>query len=132
MKNSPPMCKMRKGKNIMSTSEIQKQRNKARYDLLKRLNRCVICGNQDAYTMTGKSCCSECLDKRRQYSKQYNANNSEKCKTLRNNLVKRRKESGLCAHCGRQIPAHRLGKATCQICADKAHKKYLQNSKNYK
>lgn len=116
----------------MPTSEIQKQRNKARYDLLKKLNRCVICGRQDAYTMTGKSCCSECLEKRREYSRRYNVNNPEKCKTLRNNLVKRCKESGLCVHCGRQIPAHRSGKVTCQICADKAHQKYLQNRKTQK
>ena len=116
----------------MSTSEIQKQRNKARYDLLKRLNRCVICGKQDAYTLIGKSCCFECLDKRRKYSKQYNANNPEKCKTLRNNFTQKRKMNGLCVHCGRPIPAHRSGKATCQICADKAHQRYLQNSKTQK
>ena len=116
----------------MSTSEIQKQRNKSRYDLLKTLNRCVICGKQDAYTLMGKSCCCDCLEKKRQYAKNYNATHPEICRETHKNSILKRKLNKLCIYCGRPIPSHRSGKVTCQLCAEKNHKRYLQNSKTQK
>lgn len=31
----------------------------------KKLHKCIICGNQDEKTMSGKSCCAKCLEKQK-------------------------------------------------------------------
>lgn len=99
----------------MASSEA----NKSYYQTLKHLHRCVRCRTQDARTLTGKSVCFDCLEKKRNEMK--GSNNSQYIKDLR----KKCESEGICVTCHKKKAD--IGYKQCTSCKEKARKSYYDN-----
>lgn len=79
---------------------------------------CTQCGSKDAFTMNGRSMCAECIEKRREYMSDYRAKNREKMREYDRNLTARRKASGICVKCGRDMNGDK-DHVSCEYCRAK-------------
>lgn len=93
------------------------------YEAKKALRRCVQCGNQDAYTINGRTLCADCTGLKNEYQKR----DYEKTKVKRANRMALRyeklKSEGKCPQCTRKIDDIRF--SLCSICRGKRRTKYL-------
>ena len=72
-----------------------------RYYLYKKLNMCVNCGNQDAYTFGGRALCQNCAEKEALRKKQRDKSlRQAQRKTLRQKHI----ENHECVVCGKLLP----------------------------
>ena len=98
------------------------------YEMRKRNHICVNCGEKDAYTMAGRTCCAECVTKNAERFAKYYRDNAERYVENAKKRHERLKEAGLCVRCGR-VPADK-GYTTCGICRKKQNA--AQNDRNAK
>lgn len=87
--------------------------------LLKELHICRECGEQDAYTLNGRTVCADCAAKlaeykRKAYSVDGGQKNHEHCKARRERLKAEHK----CPYCGRDLPEG-YAYITCEKCRAK-------------
>lgn len=97
----------------------------------KKHHICTVCGNEDAYTMVGRSLCSECADKFAKYRKERlkDPDKKKKAKESKKKLYDMRKEQGLCPYCGKKATG---GFVTCDRCRLKSRKaSNMSNEKKY-
>lgn len=97
----------------MSRSEA----NKRRYNYLKHQNRCVWCGERDAYTMNGRALCAECCEYRRALDCQRSEKRKAQIAAYQKERRIRLEEAGLCIKCGKREP--RPGLKSCDVCLEK-------------
>lgn len=110
-------------KNVEDRRAYHRQYMRERREWLMAHHLCSECGQQDAYTMTGKRCCFDCLEKRRGHPLEIDFDIKPKQEKIwqKHDVPKREYyENGLCAICG-QHP-HIKGHRTCQGCYDNACK----------
>lgn len=87
-----------------------RQANKAYY---RARQRCVLCGQQDAYTLNDRSLCAECAEKRRTLAENYRKEHPEQIRAYRAEYEKTRRAAGLCHTCGRPTDG---GRSRCPRC----------------
>lgn len=84
----------------------------ARKDYYRARQRCVSCGQQDAFTLIGKRLCADCTEKAAQQSKEYDREHRQERNAYKMEWTRKRKEMGLC-RCGRPSEG---GYARCARC----------------
>lgn len=102
-----------------------------RVDTMRRLQKCVRCGKQDTYTMTGHQSCYDCLEKARNYQRDRNKMVAEQIRRYQKNRYYRLKSQGLCVTCGKK-PALEYG-VKCKECFQKSqiyYRKYYRERSN--
>lgn len=97
------------------------------YRKRKKYNLCVRCGQQDAYTMNGRSYCSECAEKKAKVSKKYYENNRETVKASQKKYSDKLKKEHKCPRCSKKLDKNDNHKV-CPECRAKIRKYY--NEKN--
>lgn len=86
------------------------------YHLRKKAGVCVECGQEDAFTIIGKTYCAECAEKRNNRKRKYLSKNEHYAKWESEYKKKQyydRKESGICVRCGKRKTN---GHVQCDIC----------------
>jgi ribosomal protein S14 len=73
-----------------------------RVDTMQTLQRCVRCGEKDAYTMVGKQLCYECTEKCKEYAKIYYHSHIQQSKIKMRERYDRLKANGICVQCGKE------------------------------
>ena len=86
------------------------------YDTLKYLHRCIACGHADAFTLSGRSYCADCAEKRREHAADDYRKNKQKYNDRCKAWYYERKKNGLCVKCGK--PAE-TGRTVCKRCSIK-------------
>lgn len=89
----------------------------------KKAGVCVHCGEEDAYTMNGRSLCSECAEKWATWNRERKKKSQdarERAKQSQKKIYNTRREQGLCPYCGGK-PA--IGYITCDKCRAKSRKR---------
>lgn len=86
----------------------------------KSRQRCVLCGQQDAYTMNNRSLCAECAEKRRVLTANYRNEHPEQIKAYRAEYEKSRRAAGLCHACGKPTEN---GRSRCPRCREKENRR---------
>jgi hypothetical protein len=85
---------------------IQKQKINAqkreRYQTMKLLHKCVVCGKQDAFTMIGKARCSECAEKHSALGRKSYKINHDKRIIRQHEYVANRIANHICVMCGKK------------------------------
>lgn len=101
-------------------------REKNNREYLKRVNRCIKCQKQDAYTLNGRSYCFECATKMNEFTAIYREKNKEKRK--QENKIQRDywRENGMCTHCGKILPPN-YKYLHCTVC--RAEKRNAQRKR---
>ena len=100
--------------------EYQREYTRAGRQLMKKLQRCIQCGEQDAFTLAGRARCAECAEKARIYNRERAAKHQEEINARNRRYAEDRKAAGLCVKCGRPSDGHSLphlqgeGRGTCQ------------------
>lgn len=89
----------------------------------KKYHICRDCGNQDAFTLSGRTYCAECAAKqaaakREQRAKDGGKKNQEACKKWRDKNIAEHK----CVYCGRPLTENYKYK-TCEYCRAKMRKR---------
>lgn len=83
---------------------------------LKKYHLCVRCKKQDAYTLAGRSCCSECAEYARERYRLHSGENKEKKRKY--NLAKRQEciKNNICSRCLKRKTdtKHKV----CVVCRD--------------
>lgn len=79
------------------------------------LHRCIECHKIDAYTLSGKAKCYECLEKDRERSAIYREKNHDLVNQKQKELRKRWKEEHKCSRCGNKLPEN-YGFLLCNRC----------------
>lgn len=102
----------------MSTKEQRRKWAKQRIDALKAMKRCVDCGKQDAYTLSGRCRCAECTEKNRQSALKWHHEHPEEAKARIKNFYEKRKANRICVMCGNPLPPERKAFA-CKRCSAK-------------
>lgn len=92
----------------------------------KEQHKCVRCGKQDAYTISGRSLCYECAEKKRLWEKTNHEKNSCKKTAYRNKKYKECVENGICVRCHKR-PAD-SGYKSCLRC--RTQNRIYNNNKN--
>jgi NMD protein affecting ribosome stability and mRNA decay len=87
--------------------------------------RCIRCGKQDAYTMSGHQHCYECTEKNQEACKKTYYKHHEDRKKVMRERYERLKAEGMCVECGQKKA--RPGKVMCERCAYKNN----QNAKRW-
>jgi ribosomal protein S14 len=90
-----------------------------RVETMKTLQRCVRCGEKDAYTMVGKQLCYECTEKGKEYAKVYHQNHLEQSKIKMKERYEKLKADGICVQCGKQKA---FFGTKCKMCRAKFNK----------
>lgn len=72
-----------------------------RYYLYKKLNMCVNCGKQDAYTLVGRALCQDCAEKEATRKRQRDKSLRQ---TQRKALRQKHIENHECVVCGKPLP----------------------------
>ena len=109
--------------NIEDKRAYHRQYMKERREWLMAHHLCAECGQQDAYTMIGKRCCFDCLEKRRGHPLEMDFDIKPKQKQIWQKREMPKSEyykHGLCSKCGGA--PHIKGKRLCQSCYDKTCK----------
>lgn len=88
--------------------------------------KCVRCGEQDAYTMNGHKMCYECTIKTRTYQNAKNQTRLSEINERQKERYKRLKAEGICVACGHQKAVE--NRPMCARCFLK-HKIYAQKRK---
>lgn len=89
------------------------EQRKRNYQYYKKLNRCVICHKQDAYTLNGRARCAECAEYDcGQHKKSGYAKANERLKSYRDAW----RAKGICIRCGKSPAVS--GKSYCGVCAE--------------
>ena len=94
----------------MSKSEAAK----SRYDYLRRQNRCVWCGDRDAYTENGRALCGECAGKQRERYAEHPEKRKKQIAEYQRERKRKLADAGLCIRCGKAEP--RPGLKSCDRC----------------
>lgn len=97
----------------MSKTNTDSVRERRKY--LKSVNRCTVCGGQDAFTLNGKSRCAECVQKATSYAYKHRHESTDAQEIARKASEKYRnshREQGLCTECSRMAMA---GRTLCGI-----------------
>lgn len=92
----------------MTQSEFDKRRREVR----KSAGLCIKCGQEDAYTMAGRSRCANCSEISRKTDQKRKEKNVKRWK----DTLDRRRESGVCPRCGGETSD---GYVTCERCRKK-------------
>ena len=104
------------------------EQKKERYQERKENHLCVQCQKQDAYTVSGKTLCFECSQKRRKTRKKFYLKNSkeilEKEKEERSKCL----QQGICPDCKRRMAEE--GYKICSVCRAKERTKYKKYAEN--
>lgn len=79
----------------------------------KKHHICRECGEQDAYTLAGRTRCARCAQRDRERAMKYREGRREELRQRQAEIRRRRLEQGLCTRCGR--PVHD-GHRTCLSC----------------
>ena len=95
-----------------------------RYEYNKLHHRCVRCGQEDAYTMNGRSYCADCADKMNAINTKYYHAHSKERIAKEKEKVDAWREAGLCIRCGK---APEPGRSMCVRCALKARERYRKS-----
>ena len=96
--------------------------------MCKKLKICVSCKNQDAYTLAGRTYCSDCAEKyaKLKHDKFYtNKESIEQRKKQRKELRERHIKNHECSVCGNKLPEN-YKYHTCSKC--RTYNKLRQNS----
>lgn len=83
---------------------------------------CVDCGEQDAYTLNGRSRCYECNEKARDRNANMTTTQRQKAADRHQAIREYRREQRLCTTCGAKLPTGYYPFATCQSCRYKSRK----------
>lgn len=95
----------------------QSEYDKRMRELMKKDNRCIQCGKQDAYTLNGRSRCSVCAEASRARDRaRYETHGSYEAQKAKR---EKRAANGLCVRCGRIAPT---GRRVCQLCVGHTNK----------
>lgn len=84
------------------------------YRFYKKLQTCVVCHRQDAYTLAGRSVCATCAERHNQAGLKYNEAHRETINQAARDRTASRKLAGLCTRCGKRKPMN--GRAMCDVC----------------
>lgn len=111
--------------NDIDKKQRIKERKQANRAYLKNLQRCVICGKQDAYTLSGRSACADCCEKRRQYKPP--AESVTRAKEKGKKRYEERIHQGLCVACGKREAVS--GRRKCSVCLAKDRERHKARSR---
>lgn len=90
------------------------------YYYYKHLNRCVICGKRDAFTINGRSYCADCCEKIKKHKNIHYLKNKDKLSEKRKSLYYYRKQNHICITCGKPFTEEDDKKyAQCKKCRAK-------------
>lgn len=110
----------------ITQKEKQHESRKLLYWSRKERHLCVLCGKQDAYTLSGKIRCYDCSQKwnkrNREYTRNYSQSHKDKIKEYRDTL----KKNGICVVCEKN-PAVK-GKTRCSVCATRQNFRQAQRN----
>lgn len=95
--------------------EYQREYTRDGRHLMKKLQRCIQCGEQDAFTLAGRARCAECAEKARIYNRERAAKHQAEINARNRRYAEDRKAAGLCVKCGRPSDGH----SSCPICRAK-------------
>lgn len=95
-------------------------RRKEREDYYKKIGRCTRCGNQDAYTLNGKTLCYDCNCKNKEYSKKHHERYRTKDNEKMRERTKTLRKQGLCIDCGKRRAKN--NRVRCEQCLLKNNK----------
>lgn len=104
--------------------EALRKRCYERYHYLKSQNRCVDCTKQDAYTLSGRTHCAECAERRSAYKKAYREDPekreriSKQVKQGMKRMHDKRIAEHRCTCCGRNLAFDDTHRA-CDMCRAK-------------
>lgn len=70
----------------------------------KSKGKCIECGKQDAYTMTGRAYCEPCLERKRIRESAKGARDLTRQNASAKARREERREAGFCTSCGRELP----------------------------
>lgn len=101
-------------------NEYQRENRKYR----KLLQRCIICGKRDAYTLGGRSSCYECCEKA--HGQKLSAEALENRHLYQKRLYDERRAQGICVSCGKKAEK---GKSRCAICLAKDRRSVLKRDR---
>lgn len=92
------------------------------YAMRKKAHVCVHCGQEDAFTMIGRSLCAECAKKWAKWNTEGRKKQGakERAREVKQRLYDRRKEQGLCPYCGRKAS---IGYVQCERCRAKGRRR---------
>lgn len=101
-------------------SDERKAQMRSRIEYLKARQRCVVCAQQDAYTLVGRALCGDCCERRQEAHTRWREQNRERNNAREMDRYQRLKAAGLCVSCGRE--RDRTG-VYCRRCAAKKAEK---------
>lgn len=93
---------------------------KANADYYRARQRCVRCGEQDAFTIIGKRLCADCTEKQAQSSAKYGKEHRRELTAYQREWAQKRRDAGLCPRCGRKPED---GYKTCSRCRSKDNRR---------
>lgn len=102
---------------------------RARRAYLHSRHRCIYCGEQDAYTLNGRKCCSVCVEKSAARTKKRIEANKEIYAQRRKDQYEDRKDACLCVRCGRPNDGEHVLCDKCRAYANRKMRQYRGPSK---
>lgn len=98
------------------------------YRLRKKAGVCVQCGQEDAFTMAGRSRCSRCAEMGAESKRKLRTVEEKKIRmnAQHNDMEQKRRDMGLCPMCGRPATP---GYITCEYCRAKK-RNWQRNRRN--
>lgn len=86
------------------------------YVFWRSQQRCIRCHKQDAFTLSGRSRCAECVEVNRQQKSSYREKHQSRLQDERKSWYYRMKAEGRCVKCGREVedPANYTTCARCR------------------
>ena len=111
-------------KNTPEQAEAKRKENRERVNAWRRMQKehhiCRQCGQQDAYTLSGRTYCAECCAIKSERARKWRAEHpGANAETVRKNREKRKAE-GVCVKCGR--PKSDSNHVLCGECRAKQHR----------
>lgn len=84
-------------------------------NMRKKAGVCRDCGQEDAYTMNGRTYCFDCAEKQRLHKAELRRDVNERLKQseIQKQVRQKRKEQGLCTRCGK---VNNTTYSTCDYC----------------
>lgn len=87
------------------------------YRACKKLQVCVTCRKQDAFTLVGRPTCAECAERRIAVGEKYREAHRETINQAAADRTAARIAAGVCTYCGKRKP--KPGKHNCDVCLGK-------------
>lgn len=93
--------------------KLENEWRRKRYSVRRKAGLCTRCGREDAYTMAGRSLCSDCAEQEAARKRKRREKDPEAKRLSDKRLREKRRKEGLCLWCGKPI-AH--GNYLCERC----------------